>query len=558
MILGVCMRKLLSLFIACIMTLSLSVSAFATEKELVAVLYYSSTVGGNLIHTEKYIGADYLSALVKSEREKFPATFLFDLGDAVQGSVFVNSGEGQVAVDVMNAVGYDGMVLGNREFDYGFERLLELADAANFPFFTQEVIVANNTELESSAIIEHGGVKIGVFGLTSPSVKYVSTAGHDRDYGTVAELISYSADTAANLRANGADIVVCLMELGVEELQFQDYGTAMDIGDNVLGIDIILDAHEYGTEPSDLNTGFTTPITGTETAEMIGVVKFYRENGIITPEMSVITRDDPIFDTLTPDKSVTDVLDRASAELAVYTEKVVVKSPADYSYDEAHIRNNETPLGDLVSDAMKWQSGADIAFCNSGNIRAPLKTGDVTNGELAGLLPYANMVIKADVPGSVIRAALSHSANFYGMDNGGFMQVSGASYTFDITKPKYERIIEITVGGEPLDDEKIYSLATFDFIADGGDGYMMLTEYFQGKSEATGIITDIFINYLEQNTDFVTETNGRIVVKNGATGETANTGSLPTALIIAGIAVITVIIVLTVILLFKHKRSKNS
>jgi 2',3'-cyclic-nucleotide 2'-phosphodiesterase (5'-nucleotidase family) len=207
---------------------------------------------------------------------------------------------------------------------------------------------------------------------------------------------------------------------------------------------------------------------------------------------------------------------------------------------------------------MKWQSGADIVFCNAGNIRAPLDKGDLTNGELAGLLPYANMVLKADVPGSVIRAALSNSANFYGMDNGGFMQISGASYTFDITKPKNERIIEITVGGEPLDDNKTYSLATFDFIADGGDGYMMLTEYFQGKSEATGIINDIFINYLEQNTDFVTETNGRIIIKNGASSETADTGLLPSVLIVAGIAVIAGIIAFIIILLSKHKRSKNS
>jgi 2',3'-cyclic-nucleotide 2'-phosphodiesterase (5'-nucleotidase family) len=551
--------------IALVMAFSLTLSAGAEEKELVAkelvaVVYYSSSVGGNLMHTDEYIGADYLSAFVKQEREKFPATFLFDLGDAVQGSVFVNSGEGQVAVDVMNAMGYDGMVLGNREFDYGFERLLELADSANFPFFTQSVIVGSNTELESSAIVEHGGVKIGVFGLTSPSVKYVSSAGQDRDYGTVAELISYSAATAENLRKNGADIVVCLMELGVEELQFQDYGTAMDIGDNVLGIDVIIDAHVYGTEPSNISTGFTTPITGTETAEMIGVVKFYRENGIITPEMSIIKRDDPIIESITPDKNVTDILDKANAELAVFADEIIAKSPASYDYDKSYIRNNETPLGDLVGDAMKWASNADIVLCNSGNIRAVLNEGDVTNGQLVNILPYANMVVKADVPGSVVRETLSHSADFHGMSNGGFMQVSGLSYTFDASKPKGERILEITVAGEPLDDDKTYSLATFDFIADGGDGYTMLTEYFQGKSEGCGIITDIFKDYLDRNENIVTGLDGRIIIKNAAgSSKTDETASTPIALIIAGAAVVVAVAVIVVILIIRQrKRGKNS
>jgi 2',3'-cyclic-nucleotide 2'-phosphodiesterase (5'-nucleotidase family) len=551
------MRKILAIVTALMILLSFTVSASADEKELVAVVYYTSSVGGNLLRTDEYIGADYLSAFVKAEREKFPATFLFDLGDAIQGQVLVNTNQGQVAVDVMNAVGYDGMVLGNREFDYGFDRLLELASAANFPFFTQAVIVENTKELKSSAIIEHGGVKIGVFGITTPSIKYVSSGGLDRDYGTVAELISYSAETAEALRANGAEIVVCLTQLGVREEQHKDYGTAMDIGDNVLGIDVIIDAHEYGTEPTDIGKGFTTPITGGETAEMIGVVKFYREDGIITPEASVISRGDAALADVTPDQEVTAVLDEASAALATFSERVVAKSRADYAYDKAYIRNNETPLGNLVSDAMRWASSADIAFCNAGNIRAVMNRGDVTYGQLISVLPYANMVLKADVPGSVIRAALSHSADFYGMDNGGFMQVSGLSYTIDPSKPKGERLADVTVGAEKLDDSKLYSLATFDFIADSGDGYTMLTEYFQGESESCGIITDIFVDYLGAHDEYVTDLDGRIIIENAA-AETSGTAVSFVALVIAGCSVVAVIIIGVVILTLKRKRSKIS
>jgi 2',3'-cyclic-nucleotide 2'-phosphodiesterase (5'-nucleotidase family) len=347
------------------------------------------------------------------------------------------------------------------------------------------------------------------------------------------------------------------MQMGVKEEQFKDYGTAMDIGDNVLGIDVIIDAHIYGTEPAATGLGFTTPITGMDTADMIGVIKFYSENGVITPEMSIISREDATIADIAPDKDVTDILDKATAELAEFSDKIVAKSPASYDYDKSYIRNNEMPIGNLVSDAMKWASNADIVFCNSGNIRAVLGEGDVTNGHIVSLLPYTNAVIKADVPGSVIREALSHSADFYGMDNGGFMQVGGLSYTFDVSKPTGERILEITAGGEALDDNKIYSLATFDFIADGGDGYTMLTEYFQGKSEGCGIVTEIFEEYLNENDSFVMGLDNRIIIKNAPNSPAEASESSVVPWIIAGIAVVVVAAAVVVVLVIvKRKRSK--
>jgi 2',3'-cyclic-nucleotide 2'-phosphodiesterase (5'-nucleotidase family) len=523
----------------CSMGASAEAEAAESDKgELIAVIYHTGDTEGYLLHNaeEGYIGADYLAAYVNSTRKSTPSTFLFDAGDALQGVFFVNADKGETAVNIMNAVGYAAMALGNHEFDYGFDRLLEMAEAANFPFLTQATIVEDNKILKDSAIIERGGIKIGVFGLTTPAAKYTSTGGIDRDYGTVSELITYAADIAKQLRNDGADIVVCLSHMGIDE---SGYGTAYDIANNVSGIDIIIDSHVFWDTSG--GTNFTAPVTGAGGAGEIGVVRFYRKNGIITPEIAVVNYDEA--STVTPDPAVTAVLDSAEEKLQTIAAQVIGYSPVALTdYEKPVIRNQESALANAVADSMIWATGADIAFCNSGNVRAPMSAGDITIGEVNNILPYTNIVLTAQLPGSVIRQALEHSASLYGMDNGGFMQLSGAAYTFDPALPIGARVTDITVNGNPLEDDKLYSLATFDFVSAGGDGYVMLTEYYTGNSTANGDIADIFARYLSQMDEgesLLTKTQGRInILQNTSDGAS---GGISTILVITIITIFVIV-----------------
>jgi 5'-nucleotidase len=543
-------KKLLSLIIVFGVFASMMPNVIAAQTdEPIAVVYHTGDIGGCLFSDDVSIGADTLAAIVNSAKSDNEATFLFDTGDSVQGNFFVNSDEGKNAVEIMNSVGYDAMCLGNHEFDYGFERLIELAESANFPFLTQEFVANENNALKSSVIIDRGGVKIGIFGITTPSTHYTSGGGFERDFGTVSELINYSVAKARELRDDGADIVVCLSHMGVDDNQARDYGSAYDIADNALGIDVIIDGHTPESEVKIQNE-FTTPISSVgDAASEIGVIKFYRKNGEITTEISSIKKAETL--DIIPDEEVSLLLENEQNDFNQVAQTVVGYSPVSLNdYEKPIIRSEESVLADVVADSMKWFTGADIAFCNAGNIRAPLDEGDITLGEIQNILPYMNNVCTADVKGSIIREALSHSADFYGTENGGFMQVSGLSYTIDINKPLGERLASVTVNSEPLDDNKVYNLAVFDFIIDGGDGYVMLEDSFLNNSTTHGTIIEAFSGYLSESENFVNEKQGRIIIK--STDETvSDNNSVLFTVIIVGAAVI---IAITVIILIKKRK----
>jgi 5'-nucleotidase len=141
-------------------------------------------------------------------------------------------------------------------------------------------------------------------------------------------------------------------------------------------------------------------------------------------------------------------------------------------------RTQETNVGSFVADAFRKATGADVALLNGGSIRADItiNPGDLTRRDVLSILPFPNPVVKLEVTGATIRAALEHGVSRSAEDTepGRFPQVSGLRFTFDARRPAGSRLVEVTVGGQPLDDKKKYSLATSTFLAlDAGDEYTM-------------------------------------------------------------------------------------
>jgi 5'-nucleotidase len=141
-------------------------------------------------------------------------------------------------------------------------------------------------------------------------------------------------------------------------------------------------------------------------------------------------------------------------------------------------RTHETNVGNFVADAFRQATGADVAFLNGGSIRADarISPGELTKRDVLSILPFPNPVVKLEVSGATLRAALEHGVSRSAEDAepGRFPQVSGLRFTFDATRPAGARVTEVMVNGQPLDDRKTYTLATSSFVAvDGGDGYTM-------------------------------------------------------------------------------------
>ena len=130
-----------------------------------------------------------------------------------------------------------------------------------------------------------------------------------------------------------------------------------------------------------------------------------------------------------------------------------------------------SPLGNLVTDLMRRATGADVALYNAGGLRADLPAGTITRGDVTSALPFHNRLVVVRVTGAALRAALEHGlGNEHGM-----LQQSGMTVRYDPGSPAGRRLVEVLVGSRPLEDERRYTVATIDFLIQGGDGYLSLT-----------------------------------------------------------------------------------
>jgi 5'-nucleotidase len=141
-------------------------------------------------------------------------------------------------------------------------------------------------------------------------------------------------------------------------------------------------------------------------------------------------------------------------------------------------RTRETNVGNFITDAFRKATAADIGFMNGGSVRADalIGPGRLTERDLLSILPFKNKLVKIEVTGATLRAALEHGVSRSAEDSepGGFPQVSGVRFSFDASRQPGARLVDVKVNGLPLDDAKKYTLTTTTFIGlDGGDGYSM-------------------------------------------------------------------------------------
>ena len=561
------MKKLLSLLLVLCLVLSLSCTAFAAgaEKPL-----DGKTV---ILHSNDVHGAIDLYAAMAALKADYEAqgaeVILADAGDYSQGTVYVSVNKGADAVTMMNATGYDVVTLGNHEFDYGYAQLVENMKAAKFQVLCADVLGADGkTIYDANTIIEKGGVKIGFFGLETPEAQTKANpkliqglkflAGADGK-----ELYDCAAAQVADLKAKGADLVVCLAHLGVDESS-EPY-TSYDLAKNVQGIDFIIDGHSHSVMTAGPN-GEPIQSTGTAFAN-IGVITIDNATKKIeSNELKAIWHKEKI-----DGKSVT-VYDYKGCDMAVADAAKAIIDPIDKAYGEKFAvsevalngakapngnRDSETNLGDLITDAMLWKVLADaeitvpeenvVAITNGGGIRASIGVGDVTKKDINTVLPFGNTLAVVYVKGSELLEALEASTYCTPESIGGFPQVAGMQFTvatyetYDKNAEPYpgstyygpKTINRVTIGsinGKDFDPEATYAVITNNFVAGGGDTYYAFaaaTNQFD-----TGLpLDEVVMEYITKELKGVigetyAEPAGRIVVDQGVAPAIADVQSM--------------------------------
>jgi 5'-nucleotidase len=421
-------------------------------------------------------GLARVMTLRKEIQKESPNTLFLFAGDTISPSVESITHKGAQMIDAWNAAGLDYATFGNHEFDLGPAVLKERMGESKFKWLAANVVdkTTNRTfgETEPFVIREFDGVKVGIFGLVLPDTKITSRPGPDVDFLNPCEV---AREMVSRIHAQGAKVVVALTHLSMRE--DKELARCADV-------DVVIGGHEHTLLQSA--AGGAPIFKMTADSRELGRVdlNIVRETGELD---SIDWRIIPVTADIKQDPqflSVTTKYRGLLRELATRVGRTSVQLNAE----SAAGRNKETNVGNFVTDAFRKATGAEVAIMNGGSIRADalIGPGVLTKKDVLSILPFKNKVLKLQVTGATLRAALEHGVGRSAEDSepGRFPQVSGIRFEFDASRQVGSRVIKVTVNGRPLDNDRKYTLATTNFLAiDGGDGYTM----FKGAPLLTSI-----------------------------------------------------------------------
>lgn len=470
-------------------------TAFAADFSHLVIMHTNDTHGYDR-RADGVNGMATVAALKKDYEAKGYDVLLVDAGDAIQDNNLVNFSKGKTAIDFMNAVGYDAMTLGNHEFDYGSDVTQARIKQAKFPIMSANIIVdATGKPLtpKTHTIVKKGGLKIGIFGLTTPSTVTTSNPKSTRGLTFLSKDAMYKAaqKEVDALKAQNCDLIVAIGHLGSEPDAAGDRSN--DVLENVKGIDVFIDGHDHTVKNLYINGALLTE-TGAHLAN-IGAVLY--ENGKWTEDLHAYGR----FNQ--EDAKVKAIVDKAQADIDKQLSTVVGKTTVELNGSrDPGVRTEETNLGDFIADAYLWQVRKasvldkvtiDGAIMNGGSIRAGIAAGGITQNDMLRVLPYHNYLQYVTMKGSTLLEVLEAATCTTPKAIGAFPQVAGIAYTVDTTKPfeKGElyphstyyspakpgmRVTITSVGGKAFDPDATYNIAVPDYLTSGGDTYYPLTD----------------------------------------------------------------------------------
>jgi 5'-nucleotidase / UDP-sugar diphosphatase len=456
-------------------------------------------------------GLAELATLLKRERAQAQHHMTTFGGDLISPSLMSGLTKGTQMIELYNALGTDLAVFGNHEFDFGDDVLKARMNESRFPWLAGNLTQADG-KLFHTAIAtqmrEFGGLKFGFFGLITPETGHLASPGKDLKFEP---FLAAAERLVKQLKDQGADVVVALTHLNIAEDR--------EIAKRVRGVDLILGGHDH--EPITWYEGTTLIHKAGYDAHWLAVVELAvdKRPQPSGPPRVTVTHGWKMIPVVgvPPDPEIAAIVkkhnDKLDAELNVKigTSTVALTSKRD------DVRTKETAIGNLISDAIREAVGGDVGLTNGGGIRGD-KTYDagvtLTRRDVLTELPFGNKTVLLELKGSDLKEAMEISVGRVEEKQGRFMQVSGMTLVYDPKAERGKRVIEIKVGGQPLDPNKTYKVATNEYVAAGGDGFEVLKK---GKSmideSAAKLMASQVIDYIAAKGTVSPKVEGRIVEK---------------------------------------------
>jgi 5'-nucleotidase / UDP-sugar diphosphatase len=453
-----------------------------------------------------------LAAVVKAERAKARdagghAIFAHG-GDTLSPSLMSGVDHGAHIMTLTNLVPPDIFAPGNHEFDFGKATFLQRMAEAAFPLYAANLRDAGGKPLpnfKDRSIVTVGSVRIGLTGAAFDDSERASDPG-DLKFSSSVATMKAQADA---LRREGADFVVVVAHV----TRAQGYEIFRS-----RAADLILTGHTH-----DLFINYDGRTAMVESS--------YDAHYVTAIDIDIDVKEDdgrrmvtwwPQFRvtdtaTVTPDPEVAAVVARFEGELSKQLDVPIGKTDVELDSRTATVRTREAAIGVLIADALRWSAQSDVAITNGGGIRGgriypPGST--ITRRDILTELPFGNRLVTIDINGLELRAAIENGLSQLPNPSGRFPQVSGLTIEADASRAPGNRVVSIKVGDAPLDDGKVYSVATNDFMQRGGDDYTMFRDAKELlPASDSPLMANEVIDYVEQLGTVRDLSGGRIVLK---------------------------------------------
>jgi 5'-nucleotidase len=465
-------------------------------------------------------GSARLVTALAEARARSNNTLLLDGGDQFQGTLFYTYYKGKMTAEFMTKLGYDAMTVGNHEFDDGPEVLAGFIDAVAFPVLMSNADVSGEAllkdKIRKSVVIEKGGEKLGLIGLTPQDTDELASPGRNVIFTDPVGAVQAEVDA---LTAEGVTKIIVVSHSG--------YEVDKRVAAETTGVDVIVGGHSntYLSNSSEDAVGpYPTMVGPTAIVSAYAYGKFLGELNVTfndAGEVVSATGEPRIMDAAVAEDQPT--LDRI-AELAVPLEeirnRVVAETTAAIDGARESCRAVECTMGNLIAEAMLDRvagQGVTIAVQNGGGIRASIDAGPVTMGEVLTVLPFQNTLSTFEVTGETLVAALENGVSQLEEGAGRFLQVAGMKYTVDPKAPVGARVSEVMVliGGDawgPIDPAAVYKVVSNNYVRTGGDGFKM----FETAANAYDFgpdLAEVTAAYMAKIGPYTPMTDGRITVK---------------------------------------------
>lgn len=514
-----CLVTLLSFVMACALPSLAEQSATPPQKGPAVAVLFTNDVH---CYYDRDIGYDGLMLYKKELEQRYAHVVLVDAGDAIQGAPLGAISGGEAPIRLMNAVGYDVATLGNHEFDYGFDVLDGLQEALDCGYVCANFCTADGEPVYAPyKIIESGGMRVAFIGAETPDT-FSKSAIHEITDDTGVPMYDFKAEGSGEalyaclqgyidaVRGQGADFVILVAHLGNGDSVTEPFKSTEVIA-HLTGLSAVIDGHSHQV----CNT--TAPDADGVPVPLIQTGSYFKNVGVMLLSPDGTINVDLISEIPAPEAWMEDIdavevtrgdhsrwvdadthrfiEDITESYAAVMDRKVgaldydlIVRDDSGADISRCH----ENGLCELVADAYRAISGADVSVVNAGSVRNNLMAGEVTFNDVLNVLPYSNDILIARLSGQTLWDMLEFGCRSMPAISPGFPQVSGIEFTVDIgTESTVEtdengdflgvagayRVRDVRVGGLPLNPERQYTIATNSFLLGGGDHFKMLADH---------------------------------------------------------------------------------